>query len=137
MDYIEWTRYKWLSALYWILNGNLQQRFIKSFGFCWKSDSESIFEIERGKCKMVKRLKNYTRLNLKWKVFFSFKIQRTGVIFRFKYGTNKDVGLPKFIFNYVGSKMLKETVAQGYGRHSKEEGFIDFFDGVKIWLFWN
>ena len=79
-----------------------------------------------------KNKKYSIRLNCKWKVYFSFKIQRTGVIFRFKYGTNKDVGLPKFIFNYVGSKMLKETVAQGYGRHSKEEGFIDFFLVLKF-----
>ena len=46
---------------------------------------------------------------------------RVGVVHRFKYGSAKDVGIPFIIFKYVGRKMLKESVGQGYGRHSKEE----------------
>ena len=46
---------------------------------------------------------------------------RVGVVHRFKYGNAKDVGIPYIIFKYVGRKMLKESVGQGYGRHSQEE----------------
>ena len=46
---------------------------------------------------------------------------RVGVVYRFKYGSAKDIGIPYIIFKYVGSKMLKESVGQGYGRHSQEE----------------
>ena len=45
-----------------------------------------------------------------------------GVVHRFKYGKPEDCGLNKFIFFFIGRKMLKETVGQGYGRHEKDEG---------------
>ena len=45
-----------------------------------------------------------------------------GVVHRFKYGKPEDCGMNKFIFFFIGRKMLKETVGQGYGRHEKDEG---------------
>jgi hypothetical protein len=44
-----------------------------------------------------------------------------GVVHRFRYGKPEDCGMPLFIFKIAGNKFLKETKAQGYGKHSQEE----------------
>lgn len=51
----------------------------------------------------------------------TIKSKRVGVIHRFRYQTADVVGIPYIPFKLVGRKMLKETEAQGYGKHSKEE----------------
>jgi hypothetical protein len=43
------------------------------------------------------------------------------VVFRFRYGQPEHCGLNPFVFGLIGKKMLKESEAQGYGKHSKEE----------------
>jgi hypothetical protein len=48
-------------------------------------------------------------------------IRWAGVVHRFRYGKPEDCGIPPFFFKLVGNKMLKETEAQGYGKHSQEE----------------
>jgi hypothetical protein len=50
------------------------------------------------------------------------------VVHRFRYGKPEDCGLHPFVFTLVGRKMLKETEAQGYGKHSPEEGVDDLYE---------
>ena len=51
----------------------------------------------------------------------------TLVVHRFKYGKPEDFGIPKFVFHLIGKRVIKETVAQGYGRHEKDEGIYKRF----------
>lgn len=44
-----------------------------------------------------------------------------GLVFRFKYGKPEDIGLNPLIFRMIAKKVHKETVAQGYGNHEKDE----------------
>lgn len=51
---------------------------------------------------------------------------------RFKYGKASDLEMPYLFFKIISKKAVKDCVAQGYGRHSKEEGKNDAFNSAKI-----
>jgi hypothetical protein len=58
------------------------------------------------------------------------------VVHRFRYGKPEDCGIPSFFFNLIGRKMLKESEAQGYGKHSPEEGYNkQFFEPYRSQIF--
>ena len=46
----------------------------------------------------------------------------TLVVHQLKYGKPEDFGMLMIIFHLIRKRVLKETVAQGYGRHEKDEG---------------
>ena len=47
---------------------------------------------------------------------------RVLTVHKFKYGKPEDTGIRMPIFEMVGKKMLQESIDQGYGRHSMNEG---------------
>jgi hypothetical protein len=54
---------------------------------------------------------------------------------RFFVGKASDIAMPGFVFKIVGDKLRKEIVAQGYGRHSTDEGFFQIFFQLLISIY--
>ena len=45
----------------------------------------------------------------------------SSAVHRFRYGDHEESGMSKLLFHIISYKAVKETVAQGYGRHGKNE----------------
>ena len=56
-------------------------------------------------------------------MYYVNKLQRVGLVNRFRYGSVNDSGMPipAIAFRFIGRSLLKQTDAQGYGKHTKEE----------------